>query len=464
MKTKSQEFAEFIAQKSERVAAIYAAHPDFNLSAEELTEVKALDAEIDALEGDRKGALEIEAMAAKNKARLELVNKKPANPLPFPVKTSDGTDPSPRYEPAQAVYRYSRLKNFQGEHAHETAYGFGQWLRAIKGIPEAQVWCKDRGIELKASSETSNVAAGFLVPDEFDAALIDLREQFGVFRRNTRMVQMGGDTKIVPRRTGGLTAYFIGDNTAITDSDKNWDSVTLVAKKLGVLVLYSSELAEDSIISISDDLAGEIAYAFASKEDDCGFNGTGASTYGGITGATTALINLSATRANIAGLVLGAGNQWSELVLSDFNKVVGKLPLYADTPRARWFCHKTFWAEVMERLAVAAGGVTAAEVAGGISNRRRFLGYDVEITQQMPKVEANDQVCALLGDVSLGSRMGDRRMTTLAISTEYAFNKDQLALRGTERFDIVWHDVGNASATASLRQPGPVVGLLTAAS
>jgi hypothetical protein len=39
-----------------------------------------------------------------------------------------------------------------------------------------------------------------------------------------------------------------------------------------------------------------------------------------------------------------------------------------------------------------------------------------------------------------------------------------LTLRGTQRYDINVHDVGNASATASLRQPGPIVGLITAAS
>ena len=33
----------------------------------------------------------------------------------------------------------------------------------------------------------------------------------------------------------------------------------------------------------------------------------------------------------------------------------------------------------------------------------------------------------------------------------------------TERFDIVNHDVGNASGTAALRVPGPIVGLLMAA-
>ena len=44
----------------------------------------------------------------------------------------------------------------------------------------------------------------------------------------------------------------------------------MVAKKLAALTLWSSELNEDAMISIGDDLAGEIAYAFSQKEDGRG--------------------------------------------------------------------------------------------------------------------------------------------------------------------------------------------------
>ncbi len=76
----------------------------------------------------------------------------------------------------------------------------------------------------------------------------------------------------------------------------------LTAKKLMVLTKYSNELNEDAVLNIGDDLAGEIAYAFALKEDQCGFLGDGTSTYGGITGVTTALLNVFAgTPANVDG-------------------------------------------------------------------------------------------------------------------------------------------------------------------
>jgi HK97 family phage major capsid protein len=107
--------------------------------------------------------------------------------------------------------------------------------------------------------------------------------------------------------------------------------------------------------------------------------------------------------------------------------------------------------------------VTEQGVAGGIGGLR-FLGDPVEITQAMPTVEANDTVVALYGNLPSAARLGDRRQTTIALSEHSRFANDEVEVRGTERLDIVVHDVGNAHATAGSRVAGPIVGLLLAAS
>src|SRR5690349_3163075 len=103
-----------------------------------------------------------------------------------------------------------------------------------------------------------------------------------------------------------------------------------------VLTKYSNELNEDAVLNIGDDLAGEIAYAFALKEDQCGFIGDGGSAYGGITGVAPALKNVDGTVANVAGLTVatgtGYGSSYGSIVIGDFNKVVANLPEYADAP------------------------------------------------------------------------------------------------------------------------------------
>lgn len=366
---------------------------------------------------------------------------------------------------ARTLPRFGTLRNFTGDNGAERAYRFGQWFLAIRGVKSAMDFCDKEGIT-RAMSEGVNESGGFLVPEEFGNDLIDLREQYGVLRRCAKMVPMSSDTRSDPRRDGGLNAYFEGEGDAITASDMSWGRVSLTAKKLAVLARYSNEWSEDSTINNADILAGEMAYAFAQKEDNCGFIGDGTSTYGGMQGVCTKIKGLSGTIANIAGLVVatgtGYGTNYASAVLTDFEAVVGKLPVYADTANAKWFMHKSFYWNVAKKLELAAGGVTAGEIA--TAKQRTFLGYDVEIVQVMPKTSAVSQVCALLGDMSLAASFGSRRDTTIAISEHSRFANDQLEIRGTERFDINVHDLGNASATAGLRVEGPIVGLITAAS
>jgi HK97 family phage major capsid protein len=372
--------------------------------------------------------------------------------------------------------RAGRLKNFHGENAREQAYRFGMFMLAgpmARAIGEvnaglllrAQEFCRTNGIVLsRAHSESDNETGGFLVPTEFENVMIDLREKFGIFRQFANVVPMTSDSKQRPRRRGGLTAYPIGakgGTRRITESKKKWDLVELFARKWGVLAKYEDELTEDSVISFADDMAGEIAYAFTIAEDECGFLGDGSGDYHGIVGIGTKLLSLSGTVGNIAGIVVASGNNWDAITRGDLLKLIGRLPQYADTPNARLFCHKTFWSEVLVRIILEAGGTTAAEVEG--ARVKMFQGYQVEIAQVLPKSSASGQIPLYFGDLAKGAMLGDRRGVTVKLtdSNDTDFEEDLWTIKGTERFDINVHDVGNASATAADREAGPIVALRT---
>ena len=388
------------------------------------------------------------------------------------------------------VKRYSSLKHFTGAAADERAYRFGMFCLGVYGKKQGIDFCLRNGIPMvagtgdvqtKTQHENVNVSSGFLVPDEFQNDLIDLREKFGVFRQNAKVVPMASDTRSDPRRVNGVTAYFVGESTAAPLSDKQWDRVRLTAKKLMVLTKYSNELNEDAVLNIGDDLAGEIAYAFALKEDQCGFTGDGSANYGGIFGVCNRLLAVDPTNssnpANVMGLVIASGtgfaSSYSGIVLSDFNRVVSALPEFADVPgQAKWYCSKAFWGSVMQHLATAAGGNRVAEIED-TPLRKSFLGYDVAISQVMPKISATNQVCCLFGNLAMAARLGDRRHTTLQMSDHAlnAFEQDEIVIRGTERFDIVVHDVGDPTPAAGPAKSGqggniagPIVGLITGAS
>jgi HK97 family phage major capsid protein len=346
-----------------------------------------------------------------------------------------------------------KLKAYKGDGAEERAYRVGQWLKgAIFGDEDSRQWCKDNGVLItKAQSEGVNSAGGFLVPTEMMDSIIDLREEFGVFRQNAQVVPMTSDTLDWPRRVGGLTAYFVAEGIAATESSASWDNVNMVAKKLAVLARISSELNEDAVISVADTMTREIAYAFASKEDDCGFNGDGTSTHGGIRGLTTLLIDGS----HNAGKVAAAGGHptFATLDGTDLANLIGKLPGYA-LPRAKFYCSSVAFAVTFERLVAAAGGNSISTLDGAI--QYRYLGFPIVIAQKLPTITStlNGLVMILFGDLALASAMGERRVVTIKRSDERYFEQDQIGILGTERIDINNHDVGDNT------NAGPIVGLV----
>src|SRR5229473_315589 len=177
------------------------------------------------------------------KKQLERVEaaEKIAASLATPVPGQDRLTPR---APAPPHKLFSSLKNFHDKEidgqrvsAVDQAYTAGMLFKAtIFDHAESIEWCKAHGVPIqKAQGEGIDSAGGFLVPEELMANIIVLREQFGVFRRECRVVPMGSDTLNWPRRTGGLTAFFTGENTAVTESQAAWDNVNLSAKKLAAL-------------------------------------------------------------------------------------------------------------------------------------------------------------------------------------------------------------------------------------
>ena len=341
----------------------------------------------------------------------------------------------------EAVKPYGRVRHMKSA---DEAYAFGRWAMACLGSKKSQQWCSDKGILVtKGHQENINTAGGFLVPDVLEPSLINLRDSYGVFRQNARVVPMGSDVLRMPRRTGTVTAYFVGEAAAGTESQTSYDQVALVAKKLMVLSTITSELNEDNIVALGDGLAGEIAYAMALKEDQCGFNGDGTSTYGGIVGLTAAI---GAGGTSDSGEATVAA-----VTLTDCREAVGKLAQWADTPNAKWYINRTIWNSLFLRLSEAAGGVTANEIRNE-DGTLSFFGYPVVLAQAIPAATTGGDVLAYFGDLSLAAYLGDRRGLTVEFSNSAlnAFEQDELAVRGTERFDINCANVGDGSVAGAM--------------
>jgi HK97 family phage major capsid protein len=349
------------------------------------------------------------------------------------------------------MYRNGKLRAFTGKDGDVAAYRSGKWILATIGNnPEARQWCRDHGIEIRAQSEGINTAGGFVVPDQMERSIIDLRESYGMFRPNARVIPMSSDHAIVPRRTGGVTAYFVGENQEITESEKSWNQVELTAKKLAALSRMSNEIAEDAIINMADNLADEMAWAFAKKEDETGLSGDGTLTYGGMVGIRTLFVDGAHTYGRVEGT--SPATAWSHLELAtELIPLMALLPTYAHA-RAKWYIHPAGKAGLFDAIALAAGGNTTREIAAG--TQPMFAGYPVVLSSAMPVAPTDQTIAILFGDLSMATTIGDRRGITIQVTSDRYFENDQIGIKATERFCIVTHDIGNTT------EAGPVVALM----
>jgi HK97 family phage major capsid protein len=360
-----------------------------------------------------------------------------------PASQSAARVSEPRVETPRS---YGKLLAFaKTREGERDAYRSGMWIRAaLYGDMAAAKWCAENGVGVRAAlSGGVNTAGGVLVPEEFERAIIDLREEYGLFRRLARVVPMGSDSTNMPRRVGGVTAYFVGENAEGTESDASWDNVLLSAKKLMVLTRMSSEIAEDAIVNLADLLAREIAYSFASKEDACGLIGTGTSTYGGIVGAFVKAIDGSHALATVAA---AAGHDtFGELDLDDLTSLMALIPEYAK-PGSAWICSTEAKTAVFDSLRAAVGGATGAELTAGYVPQ--FLGYPIYVSPHLPAGLATDYTALAMlgfGNLGLAATMGSRRGIRVGLSDQRYWSSDQIGVKGTERFDIVVHDLGSAT-------------------
>lgn len=427
--------------KVEAIQAIAKEDGDRQLTDEENREIDSIlgtddkPGKIQALQNNRKRVVKFNTL---NASRVSGVAGAVAGSDEASVSPVGKQDDAPKIKVPATARRTGKLRSFKDE---RDAYASGRFLMAvIGGDQKSKQWCTEHGIQM-AHSGDDNSKGGFLVPDVFENALIDLKEEYGQFRQYAMDWPMSSDVSLVPRRVSGFTTYFVGQNEAITTSDTVVDQIKLEAKKLAAMTQFSSELSEDAIISVADFYAREFAYALAVKEDACGFLGDGTSTYGGITGLANAL--------NAGSVAIATGiTTFATMTIANFEAAVAKLPMFPGIQPA-WYINKAAYHLTMARLQFAAGGNTVSDLSNGPG--MSFLGYPVRFVQTLPNAEASNAKIAYFGDLSMAATMGQRRGVTLRADESYYFNQDAIALRVTERFDINVHERGTASAA------GPIV-------
>jgi HK97 family phage major capsid protein len=352
------------------------------------------------------------------------------------------------------VRRLGTLKAFKGPDADKDAYVSGLFIAAhFLGHGPSRQRLDDMGVQATLST-IDNTRGGYFVPDVMDNSILRLLEDYGTARRLATMVPMTSDTWSKPRQTGGITAYWVSEGAAPTQTGSpTFDRISLVAKNLAAYDKITVQLNEDAVINLADEWAVMAANKFAYEEDNAAFNGDGTSTYGGITGLLPKVI----ASANAASLVTATGHATlASLTLGDFETVVGKKPRYPGYS-PRWFMSQDVYAASVMRLQDAIAGNNWADIEG--KRMPTFLTYPVEIVNAMPAAASvtTGVTGILFGDLSMSTHFGDRRQRAMRVTE---INDDAIKQMQTlfmaERVDINNHTVIDPITST---KAGPMIGL-----
>lgn len=344
------------------------------------------------------------------------------------------------------------VRAFTGPGAEERATRAGRWLKALAGDVAARDWCVARDIRLtKATGGAGNMAGGFMVPTELDTAIIAVRDAVGAFRAGADVRTARTDRKVHPRRAGGLVANFVEEGAPIPESALTFDAVGATLRKLAILARSSAELWEDSAADLAEFIAVEIGYAFAAKEDDCGFNGDGTDAYGRISG-------LGAKLAGAASAISAASGHDTFLKVDDTDiaNLMGGVIASAH-PGAAWYVSALGFAQILCRLAGGHGQLITR--TGGAGLEAWYLGYPVRFSASLPNVATSLTGAPMLffGNLRMASVLVEHAAgTVIAVSMDRTVESDEVLVRGTRRGDIVNHATGDADTR------GPIAALFGA--
>jgi HK97 family phage major capsid protein len=305
--------------------------------------------------------------------------------------------------------------------------------------PEEAAWLQRRmGIRTKALGTTSDLAGGSLVGFPALGELIDLQRNLEVFAAaGAQEIALPPNGRIqFPKQTGGSTAYWVGESTAVTESQPTTGSLDLQAKKLGVLVKMNNELLRFASPSAEGLVRLDMARQAALKADLAMLEGTGGTQIRGLLTYSDVTLHTATT----------TGTDGDTFQPEDVALMESKLPDAVSAPSA-WVMRKNMFAALMNRRADA---VSAADHAGPfVFNQRRnaadpliadLYGTPVVRSAQVANTRAKgastsltyvllgyfpDWIIARLGVMEfLASGLGDTALVN-----------DQTVLRGIQHID-----------------------------
>lgn len=227
-------------------------------------------------------------------------------------------------------------------------------------------------------NETDLEDGGNLIaPVEFIAEVRRLEETYGVAIRNANVRRTNSNKVASKKKTGGVTVTKVGELVKGTSSKMQFGNVEITLEKYLGLSIVSSELEEDAIVDIWNQLSIDFAREFAKTQDGIVF-----------TDATTGILNLT----GVNDVVL-TGTTFDDLTFDSFSLAIDGVP----TPSAnngKFYMHRTIKG-IANRLKDLEGRYLVD------SKAKTIWDYPYELVEVMPAraSSAQDTPFIIFGDL-----------------------------------------------------------------
>ncbi|MEH2505602.1 HK97 family phage major capsid protein [Bradyrhizobium sp. AZCC 1578] len=127
--------------------------------------------------------------------------------------------------------------------------------------------------EAKALRTSDNAAGGYLVPDTFQAEFDRNIVLFSPIRSVARVLPASGPAILWPKRTGGMTASWVGETSARPATNVTFGQSRYEVRELAAYVDVSNQLLEDTAFDVAAMLNYEFAEEFGYEEGKAFVNG-----------------------------------------------------------------------------------------------------------------------------------------------------------------------------------------------
>lgn len=293
--------------------------------------------------------------------------------------------------------------------------------------------------DTKALTTTTDATAGYLVDTELAGEIERLATEYGVARREMRLVQMSKHSMRIPISLTDISVFWTAEGAAKTSTQPSFREATLNLAKIAAIIPMTDEFIEDVEFDIFGYVAETAAEKIAEKEDLAFFLGDGTSGSGGFTGLLAS--------ANVGEVVL-SGTTFASMDADDLLDMVDATP-QGGLVNGKYYMHRTI-RSIVRKLKDNEGAYIYQ--APSQSGPATIWGYPVVEVEAFPAASdtAVDTSFVLFGNLRKAAWVGVKSSgMTMAVSNEATirnvaddadlnlFEQDMTALRIVERIGFV---------------------------